>query len=589
MSVGAFTGLTHVRRLLLMHRWLVGRFVATSLGRSGAGLLTIVMTRDFLANALGAPGSGTAGLWTAAVLLFLSIVASSLLAFDSRITQQRVAQLLELDVMERLIRHLLTLSVPFFEKQSPGDMLQAVRQDVVALRALVFSVAGIVLEATSAIGLFLAALWLSPKLTFWALIVMPIAAVPVLLASRRATARSHGIRTTGYALFDALLEIVRGIRVIKVYRSDSAIARGTMEKSRRYFVELIEMVRVQSFAQVLLEIIAGLGLVIVVVVGGLDVMRGNLPWPSLLAFLLAVRALYGPVNNLNSAIIGLGALRASTDRVNELLATVPQVENAKDARTLDGGPDTITFDRAGFSYGDRTILRDLSLTVHAGETIGIAGPSGAGKTTLLNLVARFYDPTSGSVRFGDTNLRTLDLDSLYDHVGIVTQEPFLFSATVRENIRSARPEASDADVEAAARAAGIHDEILGFVSGYDTVVGIGGSGVSGGQAQRICIARALLKNPPILLLDEATASLDSLSELVVQAALDRLMAGRTTFVVAHRLSTLRSASRIIVLDNGAMVGFGSHAKLLVDCPLYREMSSLQSMRPDEQIGELAVC
>ncbi len=585
MKHGVLLGLRHFRALLLANRLLVFRFVATSLGKSLTGLATILLTRDFLAGVLGgataASASGAASiptfaLWAGAGLLFLSIVASSLLSFDNRITQQRMVQLLELNMMEKLIRHLLKLSVSFFDRQSPGDMLQAVRQDVVALRSLVFSVAGIVLESASALGLFVAALWISPKLTLWALVVLPLASFPVFIAARRATARSLAIRRTGYVLFDALLEMLRGIRVVKVYRGDDAIAQSTMAKSRRYFDELIEMVRVQSSAQVLLEMIAGLGLVIVVVVGGLDVMYGRLSWPSLLAFLLAVRALYGPINNLNNSIIGLGALSASTDRVTELLATEPQVPESADPVVLHANPGTVTFDAVGFAYDKRTVLRDVSLTVRAGETIGIAGPSGAGKTTLLNLVARFYDPTSGAVRFDRHDLRSLRLDDVYDKIGIVTQEPFLFATSVRENIRCARPSATDAEVEDAARAAGVHEEILTFAVGYDTVIGMGGVGVSGGQAQRINIARALLKNPPVILLDEATASLDSLSELVVQDALERLMIGRTTFVVAHRLSTLRGATRILVLDRGEMVGLGSHAELLGSCKVYREMWELQS-------------
>lgn len=575
-----------VRASLVANRLIVLRFGVTSLGKSLAGLATILLTRDFLARILGGDAAHAAAmtptgtmvaLWSGAGLLFLSILAASLLAFDNRVTQQRMAQLLELEMMEKLIRHLLVLSVSFFDRQSPGDMLQAVRQDVTQLRALVFAVAGIVLEAASALGLFAAAFWISPRLTLWSLIVLPLAALPVLLAARRASTRSLSIRKTGYALFDALMEMLRGIRVVKVYRGDEAMTRRTMDKSRQYFFELIEMVRVQSYATVLMESIAGLGIVIVVVVGGYDVLQGRLSWPSLLAFMLAVRAMYGPVNNLQGRIVELGTLTASTNRIAELLETRPLVADTPTAVALAPELTSISFDAVGFSYNERTVLRGVSLTVRAGETIGIVGPSGSGKSTLLNLVARFYDPTEGSVRFDQHDLRTVRLNDVYDRIGIVTQEPFLFASSVRENIRCARPEASDVEVEQATQSAGVHDEILQFTNGYDTIIGIGGVGVSGGQAQRINIARALLKNPPLLLLDEATASLDSLSELVVQDALERLMAGRTTFVVAHRLSTMRGASRILVLDQGEMVGLGSHAELLEQCTVYRAMWELQGV------------
>ena len=586
MKASIERALALVRASLVANRLIVLRFGVTSLGKSLAGLATILLTRDFLARILGGDAAHAAAmtptgtmvaLWSGAGLLFLSILAASLRAFDKRVTQQRRAQLLELEMMEKLIRHLLVLSVSFFDRQSPGDMLQAVRQDVTQLRALVFAVAGIVLEAASALGLFAAAFWISPRLTLWSLIVLPLAALPVLLAARRASTRSLSIRKTGYALFDALMEMLRGIRVVKVYRGDEAMTRRTMDKSRQYFFELIEMVRVQSYATVLMESIAGLGIVIVVVVGGYDVLQGRLSWPSLLAFMLAVRAMYGPVNNLQGRIVELGTLTASTNRIAELLETRPLVADTPTAVALAPELTSISFDAVGFSYNERTVLRGVSLTVRAGETIGIVGPSGSGKSTLLNLVARFYDPTEGSVRFDQHDLRTVRLNDVYDRIGIVTQEPFLFASSVRENIRCARPEASDVEVEQAAQSAGVHDEILQFANGYDTIIGIGGVGVSGGQAQRINIARALLKNPPLLLLDEATASLDSLSELVVQDALERLMAGRTTFVVAHRLSTMRGASRILVLDQGEMVGLGSHAELLEQCTVYRAMWELQGV------------
>ena len=587
-NAGLRMGMRHARALWRDHPWLVVRFGVSALGKSVMGVATVLVTKAFLAGAVGAmdrTGDGASataaslgadlGLWTGAALIFLTILGSSLLSYDNRLTSQRMVQLLELDMMERMLRHLLALSVPYTDRQSPGDLLQAVGDDVGALRSVIFAVAAMVIAALSALGLFAAALWVSPKLTFWALVVLPLVALPVLIASREAKARSRTIRTASYVLLDTLLEMVEGMRVLKIYQGDETVVRTTMDRSRRYFRETIEMVRVKSYAQVLLELIAGSGVVLVVVVGGLDVIAGRMEWPALLAFLLAVRALYGPVNTLNNGVIALGSLKASTDRVTQLLATPPEVQDHPEARTLPEAPSTIAFEGVSFGYGEKQVLTDVSFAVRAGETIGIVGPSGAGKTTLLNLIARFYDPTAGTVRYDAHDLRTLRLDDVHARIGIVTQSSFLFAASVRENIRCARPAATDAEVEQAARAAGIHDEILGFAQGYDTVIGSGGTGVSGGQAQRINIARAVLKNPPILLLDEATASLDSRSELVVQQALDSLLGGRTSFVVAHRLSTLRGASRLLVLEQGRVAGFGTHADLLASCAVYRDLWALQ--------------
>jgi ABC-type multidrug transport system fused ATPase/permease subunit len=240
----------------------------------------------------------------------------------------------------------------------------------------------------------------------------------------------------------------------------------------------------------------------------------------------------------------------------------------------------VSFDRVAFSYdGSATVLCEVSFDLAAGDVLGIVGPSGSGKTTLLNLVARFYDPSSGQVRVNGRDVRAYRLADLHRLIAIVTQEPFLFATTVRENIRCGRPDSSDGEVEQAARAAEIHDDIVRLPQGYDTVVGMAGRMLSGGQVQRVNVARAILKNAPILILDEATSSLDSIAEARVQRALTTLMRGRTTFVVAHRLSTLRNASRILVLDRGRVMGLDRHDDLLLRCTLYRQLWEAQALRP----------
>ncbi len=579
--------LRHILTLVEVRRPLVIRFVLTSLGRSLLGMATILLVREFLGGIL-ASDTGLSGrvaeylgpdqaLYAVAAALLFSYTAASLLLYDNQVTQQRMVKILELGMMRRLLGHLLGLSVSFFDRQSHGDILQAVRQDVTDIRTTVVAIGRLALDGITAIGLFAAALWLSPRLTLWALIVLPTAAVPLMMLARRALRRSREVRQTGYVLFDAILQMLRGIRIIKVFGGEAREAEAALDKGRKYFDELIEMVRIRSTAQVLLESLASLGIVLVIVIGGFDVMAGRLEWPSLLAFMLAIRALHGPLNNINQAFVSLGEHGAAAERVSELLATAPRVADRPDGPALPSPMREIVFRNVSFGYVDRTILDGLSFTVMAGETIGIAGPSGTGKTTLLNLMARFHDPTGGVIEIDGTDLREYRLSAVYDALAVVLQEPFLFASTIRENIRCGRPEAPDTEVERAARSAGVHDEIEALTDGYDTLVGIGGVGVSGGQAQRINIARALLKNPPLLLLDEATSALDSMAEHAVQVALDRLMVGRTTFVVAHRLSTLRGASRILVLSDGRIAGFAPHAELLATCALYRQLWQLQQM------------
>jgi len=406
---------------------------------------------------------------------------------------------------------------------------------------------------------------------------LPLATLPVVLIARRTRARSLTVRSAGYVLFDVILQILRGIRVIKTYQGEESEARITIAKARRYFDELIEMTRVRELSNVVLESLAGLSIAIVVILGGYQVLQGSLAWPALLAFLMAVRAAHGPVNNLNSNFMEIQRLSAAAVRIGELFDEEPEVAERDDAIALDEAPCRIAFDDVGFSYGGRTVLKDLSFEISAGETIGVAGPSGAGKTTLLNLLARFYDPTSGAVRFDGHDLRDYRIADVYEKLAIVTQTPFLFAASVRDNIRCGRASATDREVEAAAEVAGIHREILDLPDGYETTIGVGGRELSGGQAQRINVARALLKNAPILLLDEATSSLDSISEASVQHAIERLMEGRTSIVVAHRLSTLRHADRILVLADGDVVGIGPHEELLHECQLYRQMWEMQRL------------
>jgi ABC-type multidrug transport system fused ATPase/permease subunit len=577
----------HVLALLRRRKRLVLRFVAASLARTALAMASVLLIQEFLVGVLGgqaglarslaqATGPSTA-LWAVAALLVVSYAGASWLLYDSQVVRQRIVKIVELGLMERLVRHLLTLSVPFFDRQSQGDFIQAIRQDVSHLRHVVMACGTLLMEGAVGLGLAASAIWISPRLAFWVLGVMLLAFLPIVAIGSRTRVRSLAVRRKGYLLFDVILQILRGLRVIKAYRGEELEAGAAVEKARRYFDEQIRMTQVHEKARVVLESLAGVSLAAVVIIGGFQVMAGALEWPGLLAFLMAVRTLQGPIHEVNANFMEIQRYSAAAQRISELLAERPEVKESPDAVALTRPPRRITLDRVCFSYGDRTVLDDVSLEIEAGETIGVAGPSGAGKTTLLGLVARFYEPTSGAVRFDGQDLRRFRLADVYDQLAIVTQEPFLFTASVRDNIRRGRPAASDAEVEAAAKVAEVHEEILELPEGYDTVVGIGGRGVSGGQAQRINVARALLKNAPILLLDEATSHLDSIAEAKVQRTIEKLMRGRTTLLVAHRLSSLRHAERILVLERGRCVGLGSHPALLADCPLYRRMWETQRL------------
>ena len=587
-----FGELFHKRKRLL------ARFVITSLGRAFTSMAVIFFIREFLArtanqhtgfgDAVSASLGTNAVLWLAAGMLLATYLVGSLFFYDNHIVVQRIIKVIELGFMERVIRHLLKLSVPYADHQSHGEIIQTIRTDVTQMRMVVQAVARIFLEGTVVVGLMGIAIYLSPSLSLWVLLVLPIVSLPVFMVSQRLRARSLVVRKTGYVLFDMILEILKGMRTIKTYQGEEIQTRMGLEKGRAFFDELIDVAHLQALGRVGMESLAGLSVVIVVLVGGFQVINGTLAWPSLLAFLMAVRIMHTPLNLMHQQYLEIHTYHASLERIVEFLATKPQIEDRPDAQTLDAPPRVMALENVGFAYRDTNVLSAVSFSVNAGETIGIVGPSGAGKTTLLNLIIRLYDPTSGSVRFDGRDLRDLRLADVYHQVAIVTQEPFLFSTTVRENIRCGRPAATDAEVEEAARAAFIHEEILGLPEGYQTQIGVGGRGLSRGQAQRINVARAFVRNAPILLLDEATSSLDSVAEAHVQEAIEHLLESRTSFVVAHRLSTLRNADRLLVLERGRCVAFGPHDELLRDSPLYRrlwESQLLADPRDSRQIEQ----
>lgn len=587
-------------RLLRPHPRLVFRFAAASLGRAALTAASILLIREFLAGVLGHQTGLISGvgietsLFIVAALLLLANVGAAALTYDSQVSQQKMVKAIELGTMERIIRLLLTLSVGFLDRRTHGDLLQSVRQDVTQMRTVALATASVLLEALQAAALIIAAVSLSPSLSLWAFILVPVAAFPIYVLARRTLARSFGVRLTGVTLFDALLQLLHGIRIIKVYQGEQAEGDRTIDRARDYFDALIGIERVRSFARVVLESLAGLNVVVVIIVGGFSVMAGRLGWPELLAFLLAMRASHGPLHNINNGYLEIQRYGASVEHIEQLLKEQPEIQDRANARPLTEPPRTIEADRLEFSFRGKPVLENVSFTINAGETLGIVGPSGAGKTTLLNLVARFYDPASGSVRLDGEDLRSFRLRDIYGMLAIVTQDPFLFSSSIRDNILCGRPAASQEEVEAAARAAEIHDEIMAMPEGYETVVGQGGRSLSRGEAQRVNVARAILKNAPILLLDEATSSLDSYSEARVQLAVDRLVSGRLAISVAHRLSTLRNATHILVLEQGQAVGLGTHQQLLRTCPTYVRLweaqggNTFNNADPERQLSAVEV-
>lgn len=565
-------------------------FAASSVGRIATTIAAIILVRDFLAGVLSEP-SGLAGRLTAAVgqsaalwvvvgFLLAVFVAGALFTYASQLSMQRLMRLLELDLMERLITHLLRLPVAFFDRRHRGDLIESIRQDVSKTRAAATAAIEMLAQGAQALAYVGAAFLLSPRLMAVSVPVLLLAAIPGRRFGGSARRRSFRVRKQGYRITDLLLQLVQGIRIVKVYAGEVSETRNSIRRARHYFDELIAAARIKAMGEVVLETAAGLSVVVVIVAGGFEVIGGRLTVPALVALLVAIRAAHGPVNNCFNRFMEIQANWASFDRFRQLLATAPEPPDTDNALPFAGPVRSVQFSHVSFGYGgEPNVLADISFEVAAGQHVGLVGPSGAGKTTLMSLLARFYDPTEGQILLNGQDLRDYRRADLRRHMAIVTQDLFVFGTSVRENIRYGRVDAPDEEVERAAMAAEIHEDILRLPDGYDTVIGVGGRLLSAGQIQRVNIARAILKDAQLIILDEATSSLDSLSESKIQAALERLTHHRTTFSIAHRLSTLRNADVIVVMERGKCASIGDHDTLLLGSPLYRQL--WQAQRADQ--------
>lgn len=519
-----------------------------------------------------------------AVAIFALWAARAGAAFAAEVMAAQLAHGIEVATMWKILAKLLTLSTRFFEKNSAGDLVMATYADVQHIRQITLALGQVVLHVTRLLGLVAVAFLMSPKLTLIGLVSVPFGAWPALWLGERIKESARRERGSVRYLYDSFLQVAQGIRIIKVNSGEGRVldrARETGTALARY---LVSQVRARSFARFLLESVSGVGLIVVLVVGGRDVASGALPWQSLLSLLIAIMGVYAPTVGILQVYTNIQSSIPHLDRIERIMHEVPDVRDRPNARPLPAAPSVIELRDVSFRYEDRHVLENVSATFHHGETIGIVGPSGAGKSTLLALLLRLYDPTSGRILLDGMDVRDIRHADFMRHCAIVMQEPFLFVDTVANNIRAARPDATMNEVIEAAQAAGIHDEIMQMEHGYDTNLGRAedARGVSTGQKQRICIASALLKNAPLLFLDEATSNLDSVSERRLQGAIERLMEGRTTFVIAHRLSTLRTADRIMVMEEGRMVGLGRHEELLRTCRTYHKLWTYQmDDAPDE--------
>jgi subfamily B ATP-binding cassette protein MsbA len=488
-----------------------------------------------------------------------------------------IGQRVIVDVRDVLFRKLQRLPISFFDRHQTGEVMSYISNDVAALQsALVERMVEMMTESAIFFGSLVMMVLLDWKLSILTLITVPLVGLAMDIFGKKVRSAGAVIQARMSDITALMQESISSERVVKSFvREEFEIDRFHTQNELN-FRAVMKDAQLSSLLTPTVEFLAALAVTVIIWFGGKEVVDGVITAGTLVAFLTYAVNLANPVKRLSRIYAQIQKAMAGADRVFALLDKEETVTSAPGAKTLPPVEGRVCFSDVSFSYReDVPALTDLTFTAEPGQMIAFVGPSGAGKSTVANLIPRFYDVTGGSITVDGYDVRDVTTESLRSQIGIVPQETVLFSATVRENIRYGRLDATDAEIEAAAKSANAHDFIMALPEGYDTEIGERGANLSGGQRQRIAIARAILKDPRILILDEATSALDTESEKVVQAALDRLMVGRTSFVIAHRLSTIIGADRIYVLDGGRVREQGTHEELLAAGGLYAGLYQIQ--------------
>jgi len=526
-------------------------------------------------------------LYTAVGALVLFALLRGVFYYFQSVLTSYVGQEVVIRIRRQLFAHLQRLSLRFHNESSTGDLLTRLTGDINNLRQLLAaSLLSLISEGILLISFLVVMFVMNWRLALLAVITMPAIVLLVTFYSSRIRQASRKQRRREGELASRMHETLSGIHVVQLFareRHEDEQLRGLNKRSLRAG---LKSTKLEGKMNQGIELSVAIGMALTLWFGATEVIAGRLSAGGLLVFVTYMQSFYRPIRRLSRVAERASKAASCVDRITDILDEESEIKDGTvEAPRLRG---EIAFAGVSFSYGnDALVLERIDLTIAAGQTVALVGPSGAGKSTLASMVSRLYDPTSGTVSIDGTDIRDFTLTSLRDNVSVVPQDGVLFGGTIRANIAYGRPDATDGDIADAARAANIHDFVMTLPEGYDTIVSERGVSLSGGQQQRIAIARALIKDAPIVLLDEPTTGLDSRSEGLVMEALERLLSGRTAIMIAHRLGTIRRADQIVVIDDGRIVETGTHDELLTRNGGYREFHDLQFPSGQETDEEMA--
>ena len=488
-----------------------------------------------------------------------------------------VGQRVVIDIRREVFKKIQRLSMAFYDKNKTGTIMSYVTNDINALQTgLVDNIVEMITEGVILVASIVAMIYLDWKLFLFSLCTFPVVIMFIDFFGKKIRASGGKIQGATADLTSVLQEVVSSARVIKSFlRVDYEIDRFEAENMHNFRAQM-KYVKLSATLTPTIEFVAAIGVTMILWFGGNSVIDGDITAGALVAFLTYAVNISNPIKRLSRVIANIQKALAAADRVFDVLDLPELIQNKPNAQLLPHVKGSVSFNNVSFAYNtDEPILDDVSFSATPGQVVALVGPSGAGKSTVASLLPRFYDVTGGSIVIDGLDIRDVTMESLREQVGIVPQETMLFNGSVYDNILYGRLDATEEEVMAASKAANAHNFISELPNGYDTQLGDRGVNISGGQRQRIAIARAILKNPQILILDEATSALDTESERVVQEALDRLMVGRTSFVIAHRLSTIKNADKILVMEKGKIVEEGNHDELMAKDGLYAHLYQIQ--------------